>query len=250
MRLLIKFGYDGTKFTGYQAGNGKNSVEGTILSVMEKHGIALKLNSAARTDRSVSASGNAFCIETEQRPTKVLGILNSQIPDMLFHSFAVVDEGFNPRHCDQKEYSYLVVSPPAGMEKLLKLFEGTHDFSNFCRRDQRNPVRTIDKIEIERKGEMAKVKFHARSFVWEQIRSIMGYVLADSDHERDPFSKAPGERLVAAPEPLILEDIRYSEVSFRHFVSQSKKKYLERERISKLMQLNLYEELTTLATEK
>lgn len=230
MNLLIKFGYDGREFSGYQIGNGQNSVEDSIISILTEGGIAKELRSAARTDRSVSATGNVFMIETGERPSKVMGMLNSKGRNLCFFSYATVEKDFNPRHCDRKSYSYFVISAPPDLEATLQQFEGKHDFSNFCRHDQRNPVRTIDHIRVNRDGNSAWVTFEGRSFVWEQIRSIMGYVLSEN-RVGDPFVPGVIRRIVAAPEPLILNDIHYPGVEFIQSVPRAKirKMLLERD---------------------
>ena len=240
MGLLIKFSYDGSRYSGFQRGNGENNVEGNILSVLKEQQIADDIHTAARTDKGVSAVSNAFCVITDQDPVKVLGILNARIPGMLFHSWSYVRDDFNPRHCDQKLYSYAVVTPGKDLERSVMKFEGRHDFMSFCRKDQRNPVRTIDRIEVVRAEYGSQVLFYAKSFVWEQIRSIMGYVLKNPDPEEDPYS-TPGPRSVAPPEPLILQDITYKGLKFTHSVSSSKKRFLEKEFFAMLMKVNLYQ---------
>ena len=39
MYYLIKYGYEGTMFSGFQRGNGSNSVEDSVIRVLEKYGI-------------------------------------------------------------------------------------------------------------------------------------------------------------------------------------------------------------------
>ncbi|EQD79614.1 tRNA pseudouridine synthase A, partial [mine drainage metagenome] len=72
MSFLIKFGYIGTCFTGFQKGNGSNSVEDSILAILKRHDISKSIRSAARTDRNVSASGNVIRLSTEMHPEKML----------------------------------------------------------------------------------------------------------------------------------------------------------------------------------
>lgn len=245
MNLLIKFAYDGTKFSGYQRGNGSNSIEGAILSVLEETRIAGDIKSAARTDRNVSALGNVIMITTNERPDKVLGILNSKISEMVFHSYALVNETFNPRHCVQKKYSYFVSAPPENFEKELQKFAGRHDFRQFCRKDQRNSIRTIDRIDYTEESGGAKVVFYGKSFVWQQLRSIIGYALANPDPDTDPFSLKLKRRMVAPAEPLVLEDIVYEGVKFMPLVSASKQAAIREKMIYSVLCERFYAELFT-----
>lgn len=233
LRLLVKFGYIGWLYTGYQTGNGNRSVEDTILEVLRKKGISDGLHSAARTDRSVSAISNAIAIDTSERPSKVMGILNSSIPGMLFHSYAIVDDDFNPRHCDFKIYRYIIPEEEAGpyLRRSLALFRGRHDFSNFCKLDERNPVRTIRSIRVSRKEGMISVDFKSRSFLWNQIRTIMAYALdhSFSQDQEDPFSLKERYGRLLDPEALLLQEMVYDGVEFRQMLSLSKIRQFQRD---------------------
>ncbi len=228
MRLLIKFGYFGWQFTGFQRGNGVNSIEDCILSVLNREKISDNIQCAARTDRGVSAVSNAFVVDTDRKPSMVLGLLNGKIPDMAFHSYAMVNESFNPRHCDYKTYRYLIQKDEAGpfLRQALKPFRGQHDYRNFCRMDGRNPVRTIRSISIGSRGNRIYIDYKARSFLWNQIRSITAYALEQSFSEKqpDPFSLSEKYPRLMDPEGLILKDMVYEEIDFTEGISISKKK--------------------------
>ncbi len=239
MRLLIKFGYFGWQFTGFQRGNGHNSVEDRILGVLHREKISDNIQCAARTDRGVSAISNAFVVDTDRKPSMVLGILNGKIPDMVFHSYAIVGENFNPRYCDYKTYRYLVQKEEAGpfLRVALNAFRGQHDFRNFCRMDGRNPVRTIRSISIGSRGKMIYIDYKARSFLWNQIRYITAYALEQSfsENQHDPFSLNEKYPKLMDPEGLILKDMVYGGIDFNDGISLSKKKQFR----SMLLQQNL-----------
>ena len=74
--MLLKFAYDGTKFFGYQRQKDIPTVEGSVLQVLRKFGIANNLKSASRTDRGVSALGNVIQLHTSMDPMDVIGILS------------------------------------------------------------------------------------------------------------------------------------------------------------------------------
>ncbi len=216
MALLVKFGYIGTCFTGFQKGNGSNSVEDSILTILKEHDISESIRSAARTDRNVSASGNAFILKSDMQPEKILKILNAYSNNLFFHGYSEVGDSFNPRYCRSKRYVYLLRDPMESFVKTIKKFEGEHDFSAYCRKDSRSTLRRIESIQCNQDGQFLNAAITAQSFVWEQIRSIIGFCNSPSmqDHFADPFNNPPDRRIVAPPEPLLLEDITYDGVEF------------------------------------
>lgn len=228
MRLFVKFGYAGWEYSGFQSGNGDSSVEDTILSVIRATGISGGLSSAARTDRGVSAISNVIAFNTDFTPEKSLGILNSSIEGMIFHSWAEVPETMNPRHCDYKVYRYIIpieqVKDPGLLNNQLQRFKGTHDFSRFSRRDHRNPVRTIRSIEVKQHGDIISIDFTARSFLWNQIRSIMGFAMMQNmeGSDQDPFSSTERFPVVVDPHPLLLLNIEYQGIQFKSWIPRSK----------------------------
>jgi Pseudouridylate synthase len=133
MYYLIKYGYEGTAFSGFQRGNGENSVEDSIINILKKYEICNDIESAARTDKYVSARGNVMLIDTEMSINNVMGILNARVPHMFFYSYSGLDDYLNPRHNAMKQYSYILtdkININQVMETLNE-FVGQHDFSNF-----------------------------------------------------------------------------------------------------------------------
>ncbi len=216
MYYFIKYGYDGARFTGFQRGNGVNSIEDSIIRLLSLYGISHDIESAARTDRGVSARGNVFLIQTDRNINDVMGILNARIENMFFYSYALLDDYINPRHNSMKEYSYILTDYVNIEELMIKLleFKGQHDFRNFCTVDSRNTVRTIDDISYSQFGRFYIINFYGKSFIWHQIRSIMAFALAGN---KNPFSLKTKFTYIAPPEPLILKDIIYDGITFTNF---------------------------------
>lgn len=237
MRYFVKYGYSGPYFTGFQRGNGERSVEDSIEHALVKLDITGGITSAARTDRGVSAAGNVFAFDCGTDIREVLSELNSSVEGMIFHAYSSVGEDASPRHNESKTYRYIVFGlDPATLEKLLEPFTGRHDYSNFARVDHRNPVRTIERIDVTPHEMYTAVDFHGKSFIWQQIRRIMGFVFheIETSGRIDPFSDHHVVRLAPA-ENLVLMDITYAGISFLNFRSRTMARGQEKKVKSALM---------------
>jgi tRNA pseudouridine38-40 synthase len=161
-RYALKFAYDGAAFHGYQrqASGAGRTVEGDIIDSLVQIG-AIKgateghVRSSSRTDRGVSALGNAIALSTDFKVPTLIRALNGHLRDIWIHSYAMVDEVFDPRRATARWYRYLLptteIDPKRGIEGLrgaLNLFVGTHDFTAFSRASDRDPQRTIERIEV------------------------------------------------------------------------------------------------------
>jgi tRNA pseudouridine38-40 synthase len=80
------------------------------------------------------------------------------------------------------------------MKKGAKLLLGTHDFSTFrassC--SAKSPIKTLDKISIKKNKERIIIKFTSKSFLQQQIRSMVGCMkyLAEGKWKLDDFKNA------------------------------------------------------------
>jgi tRNA pseudouridine38-40 synthase len=225
---LIKFSYFGTDFEGFSLSNSQRSVEAVIQHCLLQNNISTALKTSSRTDKFVSAISNCMYIESKFRISKILGILNAEIPEMVFHSWAEVERGFNPRHTSKKSYVYLIkinIEKREAIKKILLKFEGTHDFRNFCKVDTRNTIRTIDRIEFTETNEFLIATITAKSFIWQQIRFIVGYANDQCGlNEEDPFSDNISRPVPALPHFLFLKDIYFDGITFNTRFPRHKKK--------------------------
>ena len=64
------------------------------------------------------------------------------------------------------------------MRKGAKLLLGTHDFSTFRASScgAKSPIKTMEKISIKKNKEKIILKFTSRSFLQQQVRSMVGCV--------------------------------------------------------------------------
>lgn len=224
MRYALKFAYDGAKFEGYARQPGKITVEGEILRAMKTLGIADDIRSASRTDRGVSAAGNVIAIETDFQAMAIIPALNSRLEGIVFHSQAVVQEDFNPRHAEQRWYRYVLSSddapPIKELKKAAKPFLGEHDFRQFSKKDtgDENTVLAIDSITFTEHGEFIYADIKAQRFLWELVRRMLAAIVDMANEKLEPelvkemlVGTAPHPRGLKplAPKFLVLMDVVY-----------------------------------------
>ena len=222
MRVALKFGYDGSRFWGYQRQPDVRTVEGDIIKALRKTKMIRDVKgsdfrSASRTDRRVSAVGNVLAFDTDFRREEILQALNSKLEDVCFWGIAEVEDGFNPRYAGQRWYRYHL---PKHMDiDLLReassLFEGEHDFKRFCRKSERSTVRTVDSIRLKKGKTFIYFDIKAQSFLWNMVRRIVSAVAgyAGGEIRKKAIKEAlagGGKDLGLVPaQPLFLMDVSY-----------------------------------------
>ncbi len=222
MRVALKFGYDGSRFWGYQRQPDVRTVEGDIINAMKKTKMILdvqesNLRSSSRTDRGASAVGNAVAIDTDFKKGEILKALNSNIEDTYFWGIAEVEDDFNPRHARQRWYRYHL-DKDLDLDMLREasgLFIGEHDFRSFCKKDDKTTVRIVDSITLARGEEFIQFDIKAQSFLWNMVRRIVSVVVKYAMGEisgEDIESALGGEERdfgLMSAHPLFLMDVSY-----------------------------------------
>jgi len=231
-RWVVRFGYDGTAFFGWARQPGLRTVEGEILRGLVRQrivssAVGAQLEVASRTDRGVSARGNALSLAASLTGPKLLKALNGLSPELFFTSATPAPDGFRVRHAVRRVYRYY--EPAAGWDldrwrSSATLFARTVDVRSLGRGlSPHHPVwRTIESVTVEPSGTVFVVEVRAPSFVWGMVRKILG-ALREVDRGRVTPSRlagalAGGERLplpMAEPERLVLWDVEYP-VSWSH----------------------------------
>jgi len=91
------------------------------------------------------------------------------------------------------------------MKKGAKLLLGTHDFSTFRASScgAKSPIKTMEKISIKKNKDKITLKFISKSFLQQQVRSMVGCIkyLGDDKWKLDDFKKSfkSKNRLKCAP---------------------------------------------------
>ena len=255
-RIALKFGYDGSCFSGYQRQPAKRTVEGDIILALQQLG-AIKdvessgFQSASRTDTGVHAVANAMAFTTEFDPLELISALNAKCEDIYFHSYIEVPATFNPRRARMRHYRYLLPEhlDERKLQQTFDLFVGANDFRNFAKSDASGRYRKIDVITVAKSNGWTVVDFLGKSFLHNMIRRITGAALGvmDGKTTHDEIREAlKGEKTaslgLARPEFLILMDVDYG-MMFHPAATSAKTKKQWTQRLYRLRALEyLYRE--------
>ncbi|MCG3225298.1 MAG: tRNA pseudouridine(38-40) synthase TruA [Candidatus Heimdallarchaeota archaeon] len=239
MRYLVRVFYEGKNYYGYQRQPNITTIEGNIITMLEKskHIQNAKLSnfrSASRTDKSVNAIGNVFAFDSGKKI--ILDQINAAGPSdksIICWAYSEVEDAFSPKFSKWKKYWYVLPSNHVEktfnlsleeLKNLCSVFEGKHDFRLFCRKDHRVTNREISKIDVFEKNDNIVCEFIAQSFLWEQIRRIVSYVLnfnqlseelQDTIHLLNPDNQIEEINLAPAdPRNLILVEHFYENIKW------------------------------------
>ena len=227
MRVALKFAYDGRKFHGFARQPNVETIEGNIIKFLIEHGLIedikeSKFRCASRTDKGVSSLGNVIAFNTEKNLQNIYKDCNICSDKIVIFGKKIVDDNFYPRYAKQRIYRYYLKKKEYSFETITLtalLFKGTHNFSNFARiESNKNPVRTIDDIEVHENEDSIILEFYAQTYLWHQIRKMVSAILQVENKKIktqqiiDALTK-PKKHIdfgLATPEPLILIDVLYS----------------------------------------
>jgi len=186
--------------------------------------VAGSFRSGSRTDAGVSALENV-CAATLERP-HVRGLvpaLQARLPRGVWATgAALVEPPFNPRQAAWRQYRLLHPASGEGlgaMRRAAAAFVGTHDVSAFARVEAgRDPKRTVTSFAVTGTSGMWGFRVRGQSFLWNQVRRMVGAVLAVGRGDADVAdvraslaSGQPHKRFGLAPaEGLLLERVAYT----------------------------------------
>jgi len=200
-RFKITIEYDGTNFYGWQKQVDMKSVQGTIEDAIYSFSNQKTLvYGSGRTDAGVHATGQVahFDLDTDLEAFQIFCAINHFTKTDLISILEIeeVPESFHARFdATIREYEYLIInrsSPPAlyinkawhcktpldieKMKDATSVLIGKHDFTSFrsVKCQSKNPVKTINDIQINKDGELIKIKISAPSFLQNQVRIIVG----------------------------------------------------------------------------
>ncbi len=198
----LKLEYDGGSFVGWQRQPANLSVQQVLEDAASRlnHGLAVSSIVAGRTDAGVHAAGQVAQLALPQgyTPRRVRDALNFHMkphPVVVLEA-APAPEGWNARFSAiLRSYRFVIlnrrarpamalgrvwhVAPPLDAEVMAQAARsllGRHDFTSFraasCQ--ARSPLRTLDRLDVRREGEMIVIEAEARSFLHHQVRNLAG----------------------------------------------------------------------------
>jgi tRNA pseudouridine38-40 synthase len=241
-RLTIE--YDGTPFVGWQIQRGGPSVQGVITQAVAAFAKEeATVYGAGRTDAGVHALGQVAHVDLTRdwRADRVRDALNAQLRP---HPIAVlaaekVADGFDARFsAKRRHYLYRLVNRRAdlaldrgrawrvpraldadAMQEAARRLLGRHDFTTFRAAEcqAKSPVKTLDRLDVERHGSEVLVFAGARSFLHHQVRSMVGslVLVGEGKWRPDDLAAALAARSrkacgpVAPPDGLYLVGVDY-----------------------------------------
>lgn len=218
-KLLVE--YDGTPYVGFQLQANGPSVQGVLEAAIERFaGHPVRLTCAGRTDAGVHALGQVVHVDiAKDLPADT--VRDAANAHLRPQPVSVLAAWPAPPHFDARRsalgraYLYRLLDrrpPPAldrtrvwhvrtplavgAMQAATALLVGRHDFTTFrasaCQ--AKSPIRNLDRLDVMRVGEEVQVVAEARSFLHNQVRSMVGalvqvglghWTLADLQAARD-----------------------------------------------------------------
>jgi tRNA pseudouridine38-40 synthase len=200
-RYKLTIEYDGTPFVGWQIQDNGPSIAGAIADAFGKFaGETPKVSGAGRTDAGVHALGQVAHVDLARdwESDTIRDALNAHLrpqPVAVLKAESVAadfDARFSAkarhyvyrianRRADlalDRDRMWRVVRPldAASMHEAAQRLVGHHDFTTFRSTEcqAKSPVKTIDRLDVSRAGDEIRCEVSARSFLHNQVRSMVG----------------------------------------------------------------------------
>ena len=199
-RVLICFGYKGTKYSGYQKQPSKITVQELLESAIQKvTNEKTTIYSSGRTDAGVHAIKQYAHFDTNSNVSvqKLPQAINTYLPDDIrVFEVKIVDESFHARfNVKKKTYIYVfstcntpsplfydMVTPlkyNLDMQKVndaIKLIKGKHNFKAFCSSgtSAKDFDREIFDIQVINQSNYLVFKVTGNGFLYNMVRIIVG----------------------------------------------------------------------------
>jgi tRNA pseudouridine38-40 synthase len=241
-RLTVE--YDGSPFAGWQIQADRLTVQSVLTdAVAALTGERVRVQGAGRTDAGVHALAQVahFDASRDWSPDTVRDALNAHLRP---HPVAVLSaeraaDTFNARTSARKRhYRYVIVNRradlalergrawrvprklnDAAMHEAAQRLIGKHDFTTFRSSEcqAKSAVKTLDRLDVSRDGERVCIVASARSFLHNQVRSIVGslVMVGEGRWSADDLARALDAReraacgQVAPPDGLYLLRVDY-----------------------------------------
>jgi tRNA pseudouridine38-40 synthase len=246
--LLLE--YDGTGFVGWQRQDNGVSIQQVLEEAAARltDGVPVVATVAGRTDAGVHAQAQVvgLPVPRDWPAEKLREALNFHMKPhrVVVVRAALAAPGWNPRFSAiGRAYRYCILNRRARpgllegrvwhvqhrldaerMHAAAQLLLGRHDFTSFraasCQ--AKSPIRTLDRLDVERLGDVIEVTVEARSFLHHQVRNMVGTLRLVGDGSWEPGRVATVlaacDRSTAGPtapsQGLCMTGVRYREDPF------------------------------------
>jgi tRNA pseudouridine38-40 synthase len=243
-RFRLTIEYDGTSYAGWQSQANGPSIQARLeAAVTAFTGEQSMVQGAGRTDAGVHALGQVAHVDLSRdwSPNVVQNALNAQLrPDpIVILGCVLVPDDFQARFdATGRHYLYRILNrraPPAldaarvwhwmsrldaeAMHQGAQLLLGQHDFTTYrsAHCQAKSPVKTLDRLDVSRRGDEIHIAASARSFMHNQVRSMVGCLKLVGEGRWQPIRMATAlaarDRsecgMVAPPEGLYLMRVDY-----------------------------------------
>jgi len=203
-RFKLTIEYDGTPYVGFQRQANGPSVQGALEEAFAKlHAGPITVRAAGRTDTGVHATGQVIHVDVDRDwpASKLMDAINFHLKPAPVAAIAVeiVPPEFDSRFSAKaRHYLYRIIDRRAplavelnrawhvptrldveAMDRAAKILVGHHDFTTFrsthCQ--SKSPLKTLDRLDVARVSEdLIEIRASARSFLHNQVRSMVGSV--------------------------------------------------------------------------
>ena len=220
MRWKITIEYDGTNFHGWQRQDNADSIQQRLEEAL--FGITGKqiiIHGAGRTDARVHAKGQVAHFDLPEDISQkfarggsgnLIGAFTHHLncPAIAVIAAEIVAGNFDARFSAvMRHYEYSIILRKApialmrdyawqvsydldigAMQNAALRFCGEHDFTSFrataCQ--AKNPIRTLDRLEVIQHENNLTIYAEARSFLHHQVRNMVGALIASGRHILTP----------------------------------------------------------------
>jgi tRNA pseudouridine38-40 synthase len=204
LRIAVGIEYDGSAYAGWQAQDSVPTLQRLFERALGQVAAEpVSLTCAGRTDAGVHACGQVAHFDTAVTRSLrgwVLGA-NSELPRDASITWARPVPGhFHARYsAEARTYRYLIsnrLARPAllsartawvhrpldqeRMQEAAQLLLGEHDFSAFRAAEcqAKSPIRRMERLRVERRGELVVIEATANAFLHHMMRNIAGLLIA------------------------------------------------------------------------
>ena len=193
--------YDGTDFAGWQSQPNSMGIQDFIEKRLEEiFKKKIRIHGSGRTDAGVHADNQVFHFDASWKhsTSALLAAMRCGLPNsLLIKKIVKVSDDFHARYSVKgKRYVYKmtlgIASPtltryrwslgerPIDISKMIEasnVLLGTHDFTAFSANrgvPDGNPVKTITKLDIKKRGKEITVTVEGSGFLYKMVRLIVG----------------------------------------------------------------------------